>query len=50
MLDADYRPIVGSPVIGQAAGVNPTPVAYEFTRPAGTTARASAADLGARGF
>jgi hypothetical protein len=50
MLDADYRPIAGSPVIGQAAGVDPTPVAYEFTRPAGTTARASAADLGARGF
>jgi len=50
MLDANYRPIAGSPVIGQAAGVTPTPVANEFTRPAGTTLRASAADLGARGF
>jgi hypothetical protein len=47
MLDANYRPITASPVIGQATGTTSTPVLYEFIAPAGTTARATALDLGA---
>jgi len=48
MLDKDYRPAAGSPVIGQANSATATPVISEFSDPAGTSPRPAALDLGAR--
>ncbi|HTP39508.1 MAG TPA: right-handed parallel beta-helix repeat-containing protein [Steroidobacteraceae bacterium] len=49
MLDpTTYRPLAGSPVIGQASSNTPTAVLYEYDSTSSVVARATALDLGAR--